>query len=143
MRKETDCAPVNRKAQNLSDIVDLYIANHRYNADREMEFFRIQKNLKEVIQKAGTARRPNGKCHDHQRRVGNRALNKFAERLESLEKRIKVTKNFEDLFAVIDDVGADLPRIGELTVYDTAHRIGAYLGFEPIKVYLHRGTREG
>jgi len=32
---------------------------------------------------------------------------------------------------------------GELTVYDTALRIGAYLRIEPEKVFLHRGTRDG
>lgn len=33
--------------------------------------------------------------------------------------------------------------IGELTVYDTALRIGAKLGLLPKKVYLHAGTRAG
>jgi hypothetical protein len=33
--------------------------------------------------------------------------------------------------------------IGELTIYDTAHRIGAYLRLAPENVYLHAGTRQG
>jgi hypothetical protein len=36
-----------------------------------------------------------------------------------------------------------IPGIGELAVYDTALRIGARLGLEPAKVYLHAGTRAG
>ena len=30
-----------------------------------------------------------------------------------------------------------------MSVYDTAVRIGARLGVEPSKIYLHRGTRAG
>ncbi len=33
--------------------------------------------------------------------------------------------------------------VGELTVYDTALRIGAHFGLEPTRVYLHAGTRVG
>ena len=33
--------------------------------------------------------------------------------------------------------------IGELYIYDTSMRLGAYLGFLPTKVYLHAGTRKG
>ena len=36
-----------------------------------------------------------------------------------------------------------MDELGELTVYDVAHRIGAYLQLEPDVVYLHRGTRIG
>jgi hypothetical protein len=36
-----------------------------------------------------------------------------------------------------------IPGIGELTVYDTALRIGAHFGLEPERVYVHAGTREG
>ena len=32
---------------------------------------------------------------------------------------------------------------GELSIYDTAVRIGAHLRIEPDKVYLHAGAREG
>jgi hypothetical protein len=31
----------------------------------------------------------------------------------------------------------------ELTVYDTAQRIGAYLGIKPDRIYLHAGARAG
>jgi hypothetical protein len=143
MRKQTDCTPIKRRAQSLSDVVDLYITNHRYKADREMDLFRIQRHLEDVIVKAGTARTAKNKCHDHQRRVGNIALNRFAKQLLRFKNAIGTAKGFEELFAIIDKVGQKLPRIGELTIYDTAHRIGSYLELEPTKVYLHTGTREG
>ena len=33
--------------------------------------------------------------------------------------------------------------IGELTTYDTAHRIGCKLCLPPTRVYLHSGTQSG
>jgi hypothetical protein len=33
--------------------------------------------------------------------------------------------------------------IGLLTIYDTTHRIGAYLKLSPEQVYLHAGVRVG
>jgi hypothetical protein len=33
--------------------------------------------------------------------------------------------------------------VGELMVYDTALRIGAFLKLEPVSVYLHAGTKTG
>lgn len=36
-----------------------------------------------------------------------------------------------------------IPKIGELTVYDTALRVGARFGLEPSRVYVHAGTRDG
>jgi hypothetical protein len=36
-----------------------------------------------------------------------------------------------------------MPGIGELAVYDIAHRIAAFRGKEPSLVYLHRGTCVG
>jgi hypothetical protein len=33
--------------------------------------------------------------------------------------------------------------IGPVTVYDVAVRIGAFLGIEPNKVYMHAGVKQG
>jgi len=33
--------------------------------------------------------------------------------------------------------------VGELTIYDTANRIGAHLGLKPEHIYLHAGTKKG
>src|SRR5262249_27216325 len=38
---------------------------------------------------------------------------------------------------------SDIHGIGELTIYDTALRIGAKLDLEPTVVFLHGGTRKG
>ena len=44
---------------------------------------------------------------------------------------------------MIHEAISGLSGIGEVMVYDTAHRIGSYLGLEPEYVYLHAGTRVG
>ncbi len=44
---------------------------------------------------------------------------------------------------ICEKVAAGLWLNPKLTVYDTAHRIGRYLGVEPNRVYLHAGTMEG
>jgi hypothetical protein len=143
MKHRISCAPTGRKATNLSDIVGLYIAGHRTLAERELTFFRIQRTLGDAILKAGTARTPSGKCHDHQRRVGNVALNRFTKKLLNAEQAIRRARDFGRLHEIVHSVGKSMPRIGALTIYDTAHRIGAYLGLEPDKVYLHTGTLDG
>jgi len=62
--------------------------------------------------------------------------------LEAVEE-LRKSRNFEELIKVVERKIGGIKGIGALTVYDTAHRIGAYLGVEPERVYLHAGTREG
>jgi hypothetical protein len=56
---------------------------------------------------------------------------------------LQAAKTFEELHRVILDKIADIHGMGELTVYDTAVRIGAKLSLEPAVVFLHAGTRIG
>jgi hypothetical protein len=51
--------------------------------------------------------------------------------------------SFEELHDCIDEIIRPISGVGELTVYDTALRIGARRGLYPTKVYLHAGTRIG
>jgi hypothetical protein len=57
--------------------------------------------------------------------------------------RLQHATSFDDLYRRVAVAIEPLDGIGELTVYDTALRIGAKLGHLPSKVYLHRGTRAG
>ena len=45
--------------------------------------------------------------------------------------------------AISENAGADIHRFGKLAVYDTACRLGVYLGLGPEVVYLHAGTTKG
>jgi hypothetical protein len=49
--------------------------------------------------------------------------------------------SFSELIASIQH--SKIKGIGDLTIYDTAQRIGNYLGIQPDKIYLHRGVRTG
>lgn len=52
-------------------------------------------------------------------------------------------KSFAELHDLIYRQIKPVRGIGDLAVYDFAHRIGAYLRHAPEAVYLHAGTREG
>ena len=45
--------------------------------------------------------------------------------------------------SVVRDAIGPIHGIGDLTIYDTALRIGVNLGLWPTRVYLHSGTRVG
>ena len=56
---------------------------------------------------------------------------------------VKKCRSFDELHSLVEKTIGSFSGIGELTVYDTAHRLGAYLGLRPEYVYLHAGTLEG
>jgi len=123
------------------DIVRHYITHHREPAERELRFYAIQHRLEKVVTLAALARLPSGKRHSHQSSIPAVALEECKERL--LKTDLKQCQTFAELHDTVREVIGDIRGIGPLTIYDTALRIGAYLGLEPGKVYLHAGTREG
>jgi hypothetical protein len=56
---------------------------------------------------------------------------------------LQSAKTFEELHRVIFNKIGDIHGIGELTIYDTAVRIGAKMNLAPAVVFLHAGTRIG
>jgi hypothetical protein len=69
---------------------------------------------------------------------------KEAERaLQRISNRLSRCQDFESLHDVIASAIGSIRKIGDLTIYDIAHRIGAYLGRSLRLVYLHRGTAIG
>jgi len=73
--------------------------------------------------------------------VNNVILTDMAVKLVLQEKKLKNTKSFEDVYQIVKS--AKVPGFGELSIYDSAVRISAYLGFTPSSVYLHAGTSKG
>ncbi len=84
-----------------------------------------------------------GKVPDHQRRVGRKALANARNRLLRHKDEIDVCESFAELIDVIERHTGDVYRFGKLAVYDTAIRLGVYLGLDPEVVYLHAGTADG
>lgn len=130
-----------RVPRTLSEIVAHYIRYHRRAAQSEIDFYANLQTLNDALERAGRAERPDGKRHDHQRRIGRKAIRRAGLAIKSAN--LRRCASFEDLHQRLDDTLGSKRGIGELMVYDTALRIGAKLGVSPAVVYLHRGTRDG
>ena len=126
---------------SLDQIVQRHISEHRPRAARELRYYKLQRSLEKAIEVAVLARMPSGKRHPHQRRIPGRVLEVAKEQLFSAD--LERCDSFAKLFATVEEAIRPIHGIGELAVYDTAQRIGAYLGLMPERVYLHAGTREG
>jgi hypothetical protein len=82
-----------------------------------------------------------GDKHRHQYHLPLKTLDDFSILLQQKEADIKKAQSFEALIRIIHQT--EYHRIGPVCVYDTAVRIGAWMGLEPKHVYLHAGTLEG
>src|ERR1044072_1108501 len=127
----------------LESIVGHYRATHRSLKQAERNWFRQQPSLEAAIKMAARAENEQGKRYSHQYRITQRAM-KEAERI-LLENHdvLQKCKSFHELWQHIKAVLGTVTGLGELYIYDTALRIGAYLNLLPEKVYLHAGTRTG
>ena len=128
-----------RAKQAVSD----YIAHHRNKAIKELQFYRDMPTLGQVITRAAHACTAGGRKHSHQRRIPPESLRELGTRLSGSKRAIRKATSFDELHEIVREVGEPIYMIGELTIYDTAHRIGSKLGLSPTRVYLHSGTRSG
>lgn len=128
---------------SFSDIATDYVRHHRERATAELSYFRDLPSDEEAVSVAAMGEYPKGKRHSHQRRVAPAALRESRRRLIASLSIVQAVTSFDDLIDLLEATIRPIPGIGELSVYDTAVRIGARLGVEPSKVYLHRGTRAG
>jgi hypothetical protein len=128
----------------LDEIVDHYIETHRVPARLEMRKFRRLASLGDAIRHASLCHRlPSLKRHPHQYRIPSRALEAAERKLQHVRTRLCRAASFDALHDLVRREIGSIEGIAALTVYDIAHRIGAYLGQAPRRVYLHRGTRIG
>jgi hypothetical protein len=125
----------------IAGIIKHYHENFKEKIDLQMDFCLAQTTLNEAIVVAAKAIDATGKVHFHQRRIAKIELEKFAIRIAGKEDKILAINTFEGLYKLID---AEANReISELTVYDTALRIGNFLKIYPEKIYLQTGTKAG
>jgi hypothetical protein len=81
------------------------------------------------------------KRYDHQRRIPEAVL---CEATRALHRApLAEAQDFHSLLECVRKAIGPIHGIGELTIYDTALRIGAKRGILPTRVYLHSGTRVG
>jgi hypothetical protein len=128
---------------DLNEILRRYDAEHRSNAVKEQLWFSLQDNLDAAIRTAALAIGPSGKRFSHQRRLPRAVLTRGLRALFGVKRQIRAALTFHDLFILVQSALIPLKGIGELTVYDTAVRLGAFLALEPDRIYLHAGTRVG
>lgn len=100
-------------------------------------------DLSAAITRACESKSAEGKLCSHQRRVGHAILATTVLPLQREASKLQACSSFEELHGVIETSILSLNRVGRLTVYDIAQRIGWYLGLSPEHVYLHAGVRAG
>jgi hypothetical protein len=128
---------------NFDRIVHHYRENYEQDARRLLDYYGSLSSYQRAAEVIGLAKLPSGKRHSHQHRLKGEVLQEVRSVLLSAESRMTSCKSFEELFDTVRETIGGIWGVGELMVYDTAHRLGAYLGLEPEAIYLHRGTREG
>jgi len=128
-------------------VVADYSARYAANAKDEMHWFRQPKSITEAIDRACESRLPNGRGrlvkHGHQSRIPASALREAAAHLRAQGVAVSAAPDFRRLHDVVEATIGSIAGIGELAIYDIAHRIGAHRGLAPAEVYIHRGTRKG
>jgi hypothetical protein len=111
------------------------------NPDTWIEHCRNQKTLLDAIHFAALSENTEGKRHPHQYRLRKENMKTLEANLLNDVTSIRKVKYFDKLFKIVE---AAAPKgIGDLMIYDTAVRIGAFLQIIPDKIYLHAGTRIG
>jgi hypothetical protein len=125
----------------LERIIKHYKLKSRKPIDSHILFCKAQKTLKDAIEVAAKSIDENNKIHFHQRRVEKTELNRLVEGLLLREDEIKSAKDFDEIYSIVNATKNEY--ITEITVYDVAQRIGAYLNIVPDKIYLQSGTRTG
>ncbi len=128
---------------SFAEVVAHYVAENKHNAEGERRWFRIQPKLHHAVRLAGLATGPRGRRFRHQYRIPKHTLERASRALLRNLRRLGRSELFDELLQRVDAIISPISGIGELTVYDTAVRIGARLGLSPERVYLHAGARHG
>lgn len=131
--------PQNEK--RLADIIKSYKSLRAKRPDTWSEFAAQQSTLKDAITVSALSINKENKRCPHQYRIPKAVLEQAKHELLINIGRIRKAKSFDDLYTIVKTLG--IFGIGELTAYDIAVRIGAYLKLNPDRVYLHAGTRVG
>jgi hypothetical protein len=129
---------------NLVSAVSNYKSEHSKRLRDHLEWYSSAKDLGEAIERASRAEYDaSGLMHGHQFRVGRTRLGKIEGPLTRDLREITGFNDFGELYSLVRRCIADLPGLGDLTVYDTALRLGGFFNVMPTSVYLQCGARKG
>lgn len=132
------------------EIISDYYQNHRRGNRDQLTWFREQPSFEDAMLKAAKAEDARGKRYPHQNKVWKTAIPEAQRRLLDAADQLQGCKSFHELWLLLytllkPTTGPTKPvkGLGHLYIYDTALRLGSYLGLAPEKIYLHAGTLEG
>ena len=138
------CAPATVSGNtDLAALVRLYRIHNRPNSEREIEFFRKMPSLELAVHHAALATDSRGKRYGHQCRITQASLKRAKQILSQSFHKIEKCCSFHELHSLLTETLGAVRGLGELYIYDTAFRLGAFRRLAPEFVYLHRGTRTG
>jgi len=136
----TSGRPSRRRPATLEAIAADYL--REYGRCRDwIAFHRSPRSLPDALDAAATWRDRSGKVYSHQSRVPRAAKARAGDAIRALE--LEGVRDFADLLGRVEHAISKIKGIGDLTVYDVATRIGAYLRIWPDQVYVHAGVRIG
>lgn len=128
------------EGQSLSDMVAIY-RKDASSLTGYLKYFQMLTSLEDAIRFACHGK--DGKIYGHQHLVGKKKLELARLELQKQSDEIAVCESFEDLLTLVQECTRGIKGFGVLAVYDTALRLGAYLGKWPKVVYVHAGTKDG
>lgn len=136
--------PWRRKTVSMwREILQDYDRRHCCNAEQQIAWFRGQRSIRRAIEVAARATDEHGRRYSHQYRIRRGTIAHATVALLGAAGAIRRATSFDALLGLIATQLQDVPGAGELYRYDTAFRIGAYLGVFPTRIHLHAGTRAG
>jgi hypothetical protein len=125
----------------VNQVIDAYKEAYGPESDRVGHYTKQQKTLVAAVRVATQCKDHNGRRDPHQNRIRQITLDLWSEAVTGKLRQIRTAASFDQLHTVLK--GTKIEGIGELTIYDSANRIGLFLKIRPDRIYLHAGTREG
>ena len=132
----------------LEKIIDHYLTQCWPEVEKEIEWFTEPESFDDQIDLACSSMLRSGRKNMHQASIPPASLISCAGAIKKVKSDLEKCKNFDELHdliaSTISNVQPKKPRrIGHLTIYDIALRIGWNLKKSPDVVYLHAGTQIG
>lgn len=136
-------SPNPEPASNLKQLVSWYQRYCGPSLRDQLDDFRQLPALADTIDRAARAVNAQGKRFPHQYRIQGTALAKAKSRLVAGVGSITSCGSFDALHSLLSGLFTPVSGLGQLYLYDTTLRLGAYLKLAPTAVYIHAGTRAG
>lgn len=136
-------SPPLRSPASHAEIVRHFILHKRNKLHDELDWFAGQSSFSKALDEAVHARDRRGKRLSHQRRLVRHVIPAAFPHLQKVSTQLRHSASFDDLLLHIEKALSGIPRAGDLYFYDTALRLGAFLGLYPTRVFLQTGARRG